>query len=66
MAAEEGTVAALLRERDGYAAMGRANRVAQVDAELAKFGVHVEPAREERADDVVAEERPAKRHKRDD
>lgn len=36
------TVDALLRERAGYVAAGKTNRVAQVDAELARFGVAVE------------------------
>ena len=31
-------VAALKAERDGYERQGRADRVAQVDAELARFG----------------------------
>lgn len=36
-------VAALLEERRGYLARRLANRVAQVDAELARYGVEVEP-----------------------
>ena len=35
-------VAALLEERRGYVARGLANRVAQVDAALARFGIEVE------------------------
>lgn len=35
------TVDALLREREGYVRAGKKDRVAQVDAELAKFGVAV-------------------------
>lgn len=34
---------ALLIEREGYLARGRADRVAQVDAELANLGLAVEP-----------------------
>lgn len=34
-------VAALLVEREGYVRRGLADRVAQVDAELARFGVAV-------------------------
>jgi hypothetical protein len=36
---EEAYVAALLREREGYARYGRAERVAAVDAELERLGV---------------------------
>ena len=35
-------VEALLNERAGYVATGRPDRVAQVDAQLAAFGVAVE------------------------
>jgi len=35
-------VEALLNERAGYVATGRKDRVAQVDAELAAFGVAVD------------------------
>jgi hypothetical protein len=35
-------VEALLNERAGYVATGRRDRVAQVDAQLAAFGVAVE------------------------
>jgi hypothetical protein len=35
------TVEALLREREGYVVRGLANRVAQVDAELKRYGVEV-------------------------
>jgi len=48
-------VDALLREREGYVKRGLANRVAQVDAELARFGVAVEPATEAAADTEVVE-----------
>ena len=43
-----GYVDALLRERDGYVARGRMDRVAQVDAELARHGVAVEAPTERR------------------
>jgi len=35
------TVAALIEERRGYVVRGLTNRVAQVDAELARFGIAV-------------------------
>jgi len=38
------TVAALIEERRGYVVRGLADRVAQVDAELARFGVAVDDA----------------------
>jgi hypothetical protein len=38
-------VQALLAERVGYLATGKKDRVAAVDAELARFGVAVETAR---------------------
>lgn len=37
--ADEAYVAALLREREGYAAFGRDDRVKTVDAELKRLGV---------------------------
>lgn len=37
-------VEALLIEREGYVRRGLNNRVAQVDAELAKFGIATETA----------------------
>lgn len=37
--AQEAYVAALLREREGYARHGRADRVRDVDAELKRLGV---------------------------
>jgi hypothetical protein len=37
--ADEAHVAALLREREGYAAYGREERVKDVDAELKRLGV---------------------------
>jgi len=45
------TVAALIEERRGYVVRGLTNRVAQVDAELARFGIAVadKPAAVERA-----------------
>lgn len=43
-----GEVEALLIERDGYIARGRADRVAQVDAQLARHGIEVEPPTEQR------------------
>lgn len=45
-------VDSLLRERAGYVARGLANRVAQVDAELAKLGHHAEPFVERAAPDA--------------
>ena len=36
------SVEALLIEREGYVRRGRMDRVAQVDAELARFGVKVD------------------------
>ena len=42
MSSNESTVVALLEERRGYEVRGMKDRVAQVDAELAKFGVEVE------------------------
>jgi|GEM_PF-5975006 len=36
------TVAALIEERRGYVAHGKTGRVAQVDAELARFGIAVD------------------------
>lgn len=36
-------ITALTEERAGYLAVGRADRVADVDAELARYNVHVEP-----------------------
>jgi hypothetical protein len=45
------TIEALLIEREGYVRRGLAHRVAQVDAELARYGVKVdaEPPVERRA-----------------
>jgi hypothetical protein len=37
-------IKALLRERDGYLSIGRADRAAEVDAELARNGYKPEPA----------------------
>jgi hypothetical protein len=54
--AESQVVEALLVERDGYVRRGRMDRVAQVDAQLARFGVAV---------DVPVEDRPARARRRD-
>lgn len=39
---DDGYVAALLDERRGFVMRGKKDRVAQVDAELARFGVAVD------------------------
>jgi hypothetical protein len=39
-------IESLLIERDGYLRRGLMNRVAQVDAELARYGIAVEQAAE--------------------
>ncbi|MFF9324039.1 hypothetical protein ACF1AY_04900 [Streptomyces sp. NPDC014776] len=44
--ADEAYVAALLREREGYARHGREDRLADVDAELRRLGVAVSEGRE--------------------
>lgn len=44
--AEEAYVASLLREREGYARHGRADRVAGVDAELDRLGAEVPGGKE--------------------
>lgn len=49
MTSRGGYVEALLLEREGYVARGRMDRVAQVDAELARFGVAVDAPVERRA-----------------
>lgn len=41
-------VNALLTEREGYVQRGRKDRVAQVDAELARMGVVVDTAEDQR------------------
>lgn len=51
-------VEALLEERRGYAVRGLANRVAQIDAQLAKFGVSVEAPIE-----AAVPESPSRRRK---
>ncbi|MGW7239733.1 hypothetical protein [Streptomyces sp. NPDC054804] len=48
--AEEAYVAALLREREGYARYDQADRVADVDAELKRLGVAVAGEREKAAE----------------
>jgi|694.fasta_scaffold03160_43 hypothetical protein len=46
----ESIVQALLTEREGYVQRGRADRVAQVDQQLAVYGIAVsKPAKAERA-----------------
>lgn len=52
-------VEALLAEREGYVRRGLSNRVAQVDAELARLGVAVSSDAVETADAA-----PAKRGRR--
>ena len=52
-------IAALLRERAGYLAAGLDDRVAEVDAELARVG-HKSPAPVESADAPPAAERAVK------
>lgn len=47
---EEAYVTGLLREREGYARYGRADRVADVDAELKRLGVAVPGAKETAAE----------------
>lgn len=44
--ADEAYVASLLREREGYARHSRADRVADVDAELKRLGVSVAGGKE--------------------
>jgi hypothetical protein len=48
-------VEALLAERSHYARTGKSDRVAQVDAELARHGIAVEKTAPERADRVAPE-----------
>lgn len=48
--ADEAQVAALLREREGYARYDRADRVAMVDAELKRLGVAPAGGRETAAE----------------
>lgn len=52
-------VEALLEERRGYALHGRKDRVAQVDAELAKYGIVVDASEQERP--TTATRTPPKR-----
>lgn len=48
-------VEALLAERRGYLARGLANRVAQVDAQLAHYGIAVDASVETASDPDVPE-----------
>lgn len=49
-------IAALIREREGYSRAGKDDRVAEVDAELARLG-HQAAAPAKRAAKMVAKER---------
>lgn len=58
-------VAGLLEERAGYVARGLANRVAQVDAELARLGYVAAPETEHAVDRTEVEHATSRRGRRE-
>lgn len=63
MSDHNSTVQALLIERIGYERRGRLDRVAQLDALLARMGVAVETASIEPQVETAARKKPARRKK---
>jgi adenylylsulfate kinase-like enzyme len=63
MSDHNSTVQALLIERIGYERRGRLDRVAQVDALLARMGVAVETTSIEPQEETAARKKPARRKK---
>ena len=63
MSDHNSTVQALLTERIGYERRGRLDRVAQLDALLARMGVTVETASIEPQTETATRKKPTKRKK---